>query len=93
LGLWLDLDDAGLFTYSRAQRYGSNARMFARAQVCRLKGECFGAIFVDDCCSMAMKVNRSRGHKIYFEAGLGNFFDMQGVGPHFIAADQSIHCS
>lgn len=31
-------------TYSRAQRYGSNARMLGRAHVCSLKAEFFGAI-------------------------------------------------
>lgn len=27
------------FTYSRAQRYGSNARILGRAHVCRLNGD------------------------------------------------------
>jgi len=31
-------------SYSRAQRYGSNARILGRAHVCKLKGEAFGAI-------------------------------------------------
>lgn len=31
-------------TYSRAQRYGSNARMLGRAHVCRLNGDFVGAI-------------------------------------------------
>jgi hypothetical protein len=90
--IW-NLDDAGLFTYSLAQRYGSNARMFARAQVCRLKGDCFGAIFVDDYCSMAVEVNRWRGRKIYFEAGLGNFLTCKALGPPLMAVIQSILCS
>lgn len=30
--------------YSRAQRYGSKPRIFARAHVCRLNGEVFEAI-------------------------------------------------
>jgi len=32
------------FTYSRAQRYGSNAKMLGRAHVCRSKGNFVGAI-------------------------------------------------
>jgi hypothetical protein len=34
------------FTYSRAQRYGSNARMFERAHFCKLNAEFFDAIVV-----------------------------------------------
>jgi len=32
-------------SYSRAQRYGSKARILGRAHVCRLKGDFFPAIF------------------------------------------------
>jgi hypothetical protein len=32
------------FTYSRAQRYGSNAKMLARAHFCRSKGDFLEAI-------------------------------------------------
>lgn len=37
--------------YSRAQRYGSNPRIFARAHVCRLKGYVFEAIGNIVCCN------------------------------------------